>query len=230
MLCTTAIQLRALVVLFARIHTGVQRSPEHPAPSNCVTCRRAIQVSVPYDLAWPLSWVGRRSPQCERRSDSAPASTNLSQRGAVPIRRDQQPPEIVRRAPIQQVDSTQGNSICSQLVPAQIAPANTRPACHHSTSSHPHSSVSLFEPMCSSLSSSCTCSTVGVICLTTLMTMMIHHAQQVQTLCVTWKSRMKLAQSCAQQTSPFFSCSVPHQTLNVTWFHALPDSCTEVGI
>ena len=55
--CTSAIQLRALVVQFASIHTDVQRSPEHPGPSNCVTCRRAIQVSGPCDSAWPLSWV-----------------------------------------------------------------------------------------------------------------------------------------------------------------------------
>ena len=50
-LATSAIQLRALVVQFAVIHTDVQRSPEHPGPSNCVTCRRSMQMSGPCDLA-----------------------------------------------------------------------------------------------------------------------------------------------------------------------------------
>ena len=54
--CTSVIQHGALVVRLASIHTSVHRSPEHTSPSNCVTCPRAIQVSNPYDLAWPLSW------------------------------------------------------------------------------------------------------------------------------------------------------------------------------
>ena len=49
MLWNWAIQLRALVVLFASIHTSVQRSPEHAGPSNCATCQTAIQVSGPCD-------------------------------------------------------------------------------------------------------------------------------------------------------------------------------------
>ena len=52
----------------------------------------------------------------------APASTNRKRRGAVPVRRDQRPPETVRQTPTQQFDSTQGRSICLPLVPAQIAP------------------------------------------------------------------------------------------------------------
>ena len=36
-------------------------------------------------------------------------------------------------------------------------------------------------------------------------------------LCVLWKPRVKQAQSCVQKMSPF-SCSVPHQRLNVTFF------------
>ena len=41
--------------------------------------------------------------------------------------------------------------------------------------------------------------------MTVLVTMMImHHAQQVQTLCVVWKPRVKQAHSCVQQVSPFF--------------------------
>ena len=98
-------------------------------------------MSGPYDLAWPLSWVDWRSPQCEHRSDSLPASTNRKLHDTVLVHRDQRPPEIVRRAPIKQFDSTKGHSICSQLVPAQIDPANIRPACHHSTGAHPHSLV-----------------------------------------------------------------------------------------
>ena len=48
--------------------------------------------------------------------------------------------------------------------------------------------------------------------VTMLMTMMIHHAQQVQTLCLTWKSRVKQVQSCVQQISPFSFCSFASDT------------------
>ena len=76
-LCTSAIQLRALVVMFASSHTDVQRSPKHPRPQQL----RDMSKSNPSCQArttrrGPLSWVDCRSPQCERRSDSAPASTN----------------------------------------------------------------------------------------------------------------------------------------------------------
>ena len=46
--CFLAIQLRALV---ARNRTAVQRSPEHPGPSNCVTCRRSNPGVKPMRLA-----------------------------------------------------------------------------------------------------------------------------------------------------------------------------------
>ena len=42
---------------------------------------------------------------------------------------------------LQRLGSTQGRSMCLQFVPVQISPANTRPACHFSTTSHPNSSV-----------------------------------------------------------------------------------------
>ena len=41
----SSILCTSLVVRCASIHTGVQRSLERPGPRNCVTCRRAIQVS-----------------------------------------------------------------------------------------------------------------------------------------------------------------------------------------
>ena len=70
----------------------------------------------------------------------------------------------------------QGHSICLQMVPAEIAPANTRPACHQldklasaligaPLGKLPCSdNFSFFEPMCSSLSSGRTCSTMEVTC------------------------------------------------------------------
>ena len=77
---------------------------------------------------------------------------------------------------LQRFGSTQGRSTSLQFVPVQISPANTRPACHFSTTSHPNSSVShsanrqgpttfyFFEPVCSSLSSGRTCKTIGIDC------------------------------------------------------------------
>ena len=120
----------------------------------------------------------------------------------------------------------QGHSICSQMVPAEIAPANTRPACHHSTSSHPHSSVHHLAnypvPTTSASLNQCArhCHQVARVQQWKLLVTVIHHAQQVQTLCVMWKPRVKQVHSCVEQISPF-SC-LPHQRLNVTFFHALP--------
>ena len=51
-LCTSVIQLRALIVRFASVHTKVQYSLQHRGQSNCVICQRAIHVSGPYDSAW----------------------------------------------------------------------------------------------------------------------------------------------------------------------------------
>ena len=95
--------------------------------------------------------------------------TNRKLRGALLVPRDHRPPETVRQTLIQQFDSTKGHSICSLLVPARIAPSNTRPACHHSIGAPlgklpVSANFTFFTPMCSSLSSGRTCSTVGDFC------------------------------------------------------------------
>ena len=48
--------------------------------------------------------------------------------------------------------------------------------------------------------------------MTVMITMTIHHAQQVQILCVVWKPRVEQEPSCAQQTSPFFMFGSASQT------------------
>ena len=121
------------------------------------------------------------------------------------------------------------SSICLQLVPAQIAP-NTRPACHHSTGSHPQSSVHHL--------ANCSVPTTFSFfehvprhghqvarvkpwkLLVTLMTMMIHHAQQVQTLCDVETTGGTGTVVCSANLP--FSCLVPHEKLGVRFFHALP--------
>ena len=97
--------------------TNVQRSPEHPGLSNCVTCRRAFQVSGRRDCCLGMTEslhnvnIFLTLPQLHQI-----ANYSASCRSVETLR----PPEIVRQTPIQQVGSTQGRLICSELVPAQI--------------------------------------------------------------------------------------------------------------
>ena len=77
---------------------------------------------------------------------------------------------------------------------------STLPACHHSTSSHPHSSVHHMEiaqvrQLCHEVAHV----KQWELLVTALMKMMIHHAQQKKTQCVTGAQ----VQSCVKQISPF---------------------------
>ena len=163
--------------------------------------------SRPYDLSWPLSWVDCRSPQCERRCDSASASTNRKLRGSVPVRRDQRPPGTVSQTPIQQFDSTQGHRCVCNSFPLKSL---RQTLDTHSTSSHPHSSVHHLA-VCPVPTTSASLNQSARHChqvtrvqqwkllVMVLMTMMIHHAQQVQTQCLVWKPRVQQVPSCVQQ-------------------------------
>ena len=86
--------------LFAGTCTIVQCSPAHSGPSNCVACRRPIQVSRPCGVLWPssLGWL-KRSPRRELRSNSVPTQTSrkLLTLSLLLACRAQPPPENVRR-------------------------------------------------------------------------------------------------------------------------------------
>ena len=77
---------------------------------------------------------------------------------------------------------------------------------------------SFFETMCSSLSSDRTCSNV-VLLVSLLMTLMIPCATGADTVCDVEVTSETSSVFCK---SSLFSCLVPHQTLNVTFFRALP--------
>ena len=152
--------------------------------SHEMQARKNVACWSVYGAAYCYTSVSHVEIQCECRSDSARTSPYRELLGLLPVHRDQRPPETVRQTPIQQVESTQGDSICSQLVPA---PANIRPACHHSTRSHPNSSVRYFAncpdptPPASLNQRARHCHQVARVqqwelLVAVLMTMMIHHA------------------------------------------------------
>ena len=146
--------------------------------------------------AWPLSWADLRPPQLNIVLTLHQLQQTISCTTPCWSTETSDLQKFVRRAP------SSKSTICSQLVPAQIDPAKTRPACHHSTGSHPPSSVHHLAN-CPFMTTSASlnqcarhCNQVARVqrwgfCATTLMTKTIHHSQQVQTLCVAWKPRVK---------------------------------------
>ena len=173
-----------------------------------------------------LGWL--QSPQCERHSDPDPAATSRKPRDLLRVHQGQQRPEIVRWASIQWLSfdllairsrsnwSSKYSTFITSIDKSASALISAWPG------KLPDSDIfTFFEPMRSSLSSGRSCSTEELH-VAVLMTMVIHHnTWQVQALCVAWMSRMKQLQSRVQWISPF-PCVVPLQTLNVTFFRALP--------
>ena len=213
MLCTSTIQLRALVVRFASIHTSVQRSPEHPGPNNCVTCRREIQVS-------HTTWRGHCLGLTEGLRNVSVVLT---------LHQHQQIVSCTTLCPLFARHPSSNPNQQRVIRFVRSSRSNQSSNCHHSTGSHPHSSAHPVPTTSTSLNRCARhCHQVARVqqwdsFVTVLMTMMMHHAQQLQTLYVAWKPRVKQVQSCVQQTS-HFSCLGQHQILR------FPDSCTGVGI
>ena len=118
--CTSAIQLGAPVVRFARIHTDVQRPPEHP------TSQQLRDMAKGHPGVRPTR-LGRGHclglTEGLRNVNVVLTLPQLQQivSYAVPCRfvEKQRPPETVGQTPIQQFDSTKGRSLCSQLAPEQ---------------------------------------------------------------------------------------------------------------
>ena len=139
--CTLAIKPRAQVSRFAYTRTIVQCSSHHSGPGTCVACRTPSQLSSPCGLPWPSSCVGRRAPQRDCHSNSAPTSTSRRKVFFLLVCRDRRPRKTVRHTFLQQLGSTLGRSTCLQHVPVRIAPAHIRPSCDRSTGSYRHSLV-----------------------------------------------------------------------------------------
>ena len=134
-----------------RKYSHVQRSPEHPGPSNCVSRCHAH-----------ATWRGHRLgiteslPGVSVVQTVAPASANRKPRGFLPAHRDQRPPETVRQTLIRLV-------------------CNSFPLKSLQQTLHPHDHLAHCPRHCHQVARV----QQQELLVAVLMTMMIHHAQQV---------------------------------------------------